>query len=683
MDRSHRDAFLRAIAETPDDDAPRLIFADWLDDNGEPERAEFIRLQCREARLGPGDPRAGDLHSRAEEILAAHKPAWVPPPAQRQGVYTIFRRGLLDYLGGDDMTDEDLHALAGNLELSRLSVGGEGVTGAGLAHLLSLPRLERLYVSGNGVSDATLQFLSRHPGLRMLAGTAVPGTLTDEGLRHLHVMHRLLAVGFFDEESREIFSQEAMAEWHELRSSRWRVLPPAERRRDALYFFDHFSDSPQRREGDKVKRIYLQQCSFSDADVEFVTAVPEVEEIELYQTRLTGSGLHHLAGLAHLRSLKLNECDAVDDVSGIEGLTRLEEFHVSRYSALTDETAAPVETLTGLRSLKLAGAALTEATLRRLEKLPRLESLELFEFAPITSSGMRALAGLKHFSSLSFWGQARISRDGFEVLATLRGLESLRAIHGFQPELTRQSLRLLGDLTNLKVLDLGSYWHTSVSANALEELRGLTNLEWLALPADSHLTPAAARRISKWFPQATVAAGQQILSTASDPVFARRAIDEAASIELPEGWDVVNWATVDDSDEPAFQGIVQERGFRHAGITPAGHQMVRLYVARRTLPPGSDLRARHVRTANSLSFHSAEPSEPLPPVSETPGADEAHSWRYTSYAGMFAHRDFVWRRGRRCYALYCMAPKSRIEAFEPHLRRMAASFQFEEAGGGT
>lgn len=44
-------AFLDAIRETPDDDTPRLIFADWLDDHGQEARAEFIRLHvawCRE-----------------------------------------------------------------------------------------------------------------------------------------------------------------------------------------------------------------------------------------------------------------------------------------------------------------------------------------------------------------------------------------------------------------------------------------------------------------------------------------------------------------------------------------------------------------------------------------------------------------------------------------------------------
>ena len=43
-------ALLAAIRAAPDDDAPRLIYADWLDEHGQPERAEFIRVQIELAR---------------------------------------------------------------------------------------------------------------------------------------------------------------------------------------------------------------------------------------------------------------------------------------------------------------------------------------------------------------------------------------------------------------------------------------------------------------------------------------------------------------------------------------------------------------------------------------------------------------------------------------------------------
>ena len=50
-----RDALIAAITAHPDDDTPRLVYADWLQENGEPDRAEFIRLQCRlEHRIATG-----------------------------------------------------------------------------------------------------------------------------------------------------------------------------------------------------------------------------------------------------------------------------------------------------------------------------------------------------------------------------------------------------------------------------------------------------------------------------------------------------------------------------------------------------------------------------------------------------------------------------------------------------
>lgn len=41
--RTDEAAFLRAICENPEDDLPRLVFADWLEEHGETEQAEMIR----------------------------------------------------------------------------------------------------------------------------------------------------------------------------------------------------------------------------------------------------------------------------------------------------------------------------------------------------------------------------------------------------------------------------------------------------------------------------------------------------------------------------------------------------------------------------------------------------------------------------------------------------------------
>jgi uncharacterized protein (TIGR02996 family) len=43
---THDEAFLQAILDVPDDDSPRLVYADWLEEQGQMDKAEFIRVQC-------------------------------------------------------------------------------------------------------------------------------------------------------------------------------------------------------------------------------------------------------------------------------------------------------------------------------------------------------------------------------------------------------------------------------------------------------------------------------------------------------------------------------------------------------------------------------------------------------------------------------------------------------------
>jgi uncharacterized protein (TIGR02996 family) len=52
-DVTDREALYRAVVATPSDDAPRLILADWLDENGEADLAAFVRIQCELVRLPP------------------------------------------------------------------------------------------------------------------------------------------------------------------------------------------------------------------------------------------------------------------------------------------------------------------------------------------------------------------------------------------------------------------------------------------------------------------------------------------------------------------------------------------------------------------------------------------------------------------------------------------------------
>lgn len=55
--------FWRAIAAHPFDDGPRMVYADWLEENGEGERAEFIRVSCGAAK----EPVHPNGHTRVKD----------------------------------------------------------------------------------------------------------------------------------------------------------------------------------------------------------------------------------------------------------------------------------------------------------------------------------------------------------------------------------------------------------------------------------------------------------------------------------------------------------------------------------------------------------------------------------------------------------------------------------------
>ena len=70
-----REGFLAAIIDNPDDDAPRLVYADWLEEHGEATHAELIRVQC-EIAAGPDPERREQLWRRLQPIWRRLRDEW-------------------------------------------------------------------------------------------------------------------------------------------------------------------------------------------------------------------------------------------------------------------------------------------------------------------------------------------------------------------------------------------------------------------------------------------------------------------------------------------------------------------------------------------------------------------------------------------------------------------------------
>lgn len=73
-----RDSFIAAIAATPTDDLPRLVFADWLDENGDGDRAAFIRAQVGLRAKGLMYPDEA-LFNTSDDLFHANGEKWYTP----------------------------------------------------------------------------------------------------------------------------------------------------------------------------------------------------------------------------------------------------------------------------------------------------------------------------------------------------------------------------------------------------------------------------------------------------------------------------------------------------------------------------------------------------------------------------------------------------------------------------
>jgi uncharacterized protein (TIGR02996 family) len=95
---SDGDTLFRAICENPADDTPRLVYADWLEENGRPERAEFIRLQCEAREYCRAFPSLAAARTRASDLLRARRTEWEAELPTLAGVEwsSLWVRGFVD-----------------------------------------------------------------------------------------------------------------------------------------------------------------------------------------------------------------------------------------------------------------------------------------------------------------------------------------------------------------------------------------------------------------------------------------------------------------------------------------------------------------------------------------------------------------------------------------------------------
>jgi uncharacterized protein (TIGR02996 family) len=391
------DAFLQAVLDEPDDDAPRLVFADWLDEQGDAARAAFIRLQCELPRLRPDDLRRRPLAARERALLLAHGDEWAAAVRPLVGGWE-FRRGFVEAV---TVAPEAFVARADQLfRLAPVQQVRFGWQAAQFEFPFDMPHLARL----TGL-DFGCHLSERH----MAAPAASPRLTRSRSLRfdrwalHGQGQSRLLAAPFLDR----------LAELHLTGTFRGTApLPLA-----PLLSSPRLSGLTSLALTHGPAELRLANSDAHRTELRAVAGSPHLRRVttlRLADNHLRPESLRILgdaSGLPHLKTLDL-------------GRSRLD------YGAAAVLADAPL--LSRLQILDLRGNRLEDAGVLALAESPHLGRLTALDLGGngVGRGGVRALAAARPLARLKALGLRgnRLGDGGLPALVGAAGLPALAAL---------------------------------------------------------------------------------------------------------------------------------------------------------------------------------------------------------------------------------------------------------------
>lgn len=355
-------AFLDDVAEHPEDAGARLIFADWLEDRGDP-RAELMRMQaaCLEGESqGVEERLEAWLTSRTQRSLPTREafegPTAYPQCLIRGDLYVDEEnvrefleaaewQGLRDLLREGWIREFHLHHW-NNSQLGKAAKLG----------LLAGPSELGVF---NGPSRS-LELLGHCGQLRKLWVCHDQERATDEELLHLAGLTKLREFGY-PYAHRVGAGLAHLSKWPQLRKLELRDAGRLEKAA-----FVHVGALAG------LEQLNLRSCGTAkDAWLVHFTGLTNLRELEMDGNDwLTDAGLAHLARLANLENLTLSECRGITDagLAHLTGLTRLKHLELAFCDQLTGAGFAHLQALKSLEWLLLQGCKLKSHDTRALRK---------------------------------------------------------------------------------------------------------------------------------------------------------------------------------------------------------------------------------------------------------------------------------------------------------------------------
>jgi uncharacterized protein (TIGR02996 family) len=480
-----RAAFLQAIIEQPGDDAPRLVFADWLEDNNDPERAEFIRVQCECARLPEDDSHRPALEDREHELLARNEQRWLGP-LPRYIADWQFERGFLTACRTSTCTlvesGDDLFA---RHPITRLTLEPSDAYDPGpvkeLGAKLWLSRIEELTFSGWEVGPGALEPVVASPHLKRLHTLDISwegGDYASELLsrcRFLGQLRKLACVAAETDELVEVLDRMPLVAL-DLGNSAVASdgLAPLLRSDCASRLTDlGLGDNP---------------LGAADWEAFHDTAVKgRFRRLDIGCTELATEGISQLltaSCLAELTALNLSDAspgpDQLEAVAASAFWKRAEELHLMRDPCSTASLQKLCEPRgpKGLRILDLTHARVTTKGIRHLCAAPFADTLTRLDLCGsiLDDKALAMIAGSGRFRrvrNLDLRANQEKTRpitdDGFASLANAANLAGVRSINLHGTALSTRAVEVLlnGPHWKLSALNLGG---TGLTPGAIKVL---------------------------------------------------------------------------------------------------------------------------------------------------------------------------------------------------------------------
>lgn len=382
--------FFEAVLAAPDDDAPRLVFADHLTGEGDP-RGEFIALQCRLAAT-PDDDARRKLRIAENKLLAAHEAEWtadffaVAKSTPFRKVKVVFHRGFLEEATLPIDALDDLEPL-----------------------FQAAPLLRRLRFDSPGFTGQT------H------APPTLAGRLTSTRLRNVRSLDLRLPAGG-DAVAHELAHCPHLSGLHtlHLEATSWPVPD---------FPTPVFSGPPESHRLGAGGAFTLASSPH----------LKGLRDVKLASNALGGAGVKALLeGGWPLESLDVsgNQLDdtALTAIATAPNLSRLRHLGVGggTYSAAALTALATSQTLTSLTSLDLSSSQLTPKLLEQFLgalTLPTLTELSLIATG-LGDAGALALARSatsRQFTSLEL-GENKVTQTGVFALADSPNLTGLKRL---------------------------------------------------------------------------------------------------------------------------------------------------------------------------------------------------------------------------------------------------------------